>query len=110
MCLSGTVEVANSHNRSETVPLSTSESQKLVASAGAAKVPSASSLPSKSATPSEIQSLDNGGVAESIDCFFLNSPNAYCFFYAISRLIVLVDNEKFRITILFMQQGLELHS
>ncbi|EFO20069.2 hypothetical protein LOAG_08422 [Loa loa] len=55
----GIMEVANSRNRSEVVPLSTSESQKLVANAGGAKMPSASCVPFKSATSIEIQNLEN---------------------------------------------------
>ncbi|KAL3998198.1 hypothetical protein ACH3XW_14065 [Acanthocheilonema viteae] len=60
--INGIVEVANSRNRSETVPLSTSESQKLVASSDDAKIPSVSSIASKPAAPSEIQNLDNGRI------------------------------------------------
>uniref|UniRef100_A0A0R3RPQ8 UBA domain-containing protein n=1 Tax=Elaeophora elaphi TaxID=1147741 RepID=A0A0R3RPQ8_9BILA len=60
--VSGIVEVANPHSRSETVSLSTSKSQKLIPSAGTAKVPSAGSVSSKSAARSEIQSLDNSRV------------------------------------------------
>uniref|UniRef100_A0AAF5PZJ7 CUE domain-containing protein n=1 Tax=Wuchereria bancrofti TaxID=6293 RepID=A0AAF5PZJ7_WUCBA len=56
--ISGIVEVANPRKRSETVPLSTSESQKLVANAGDAKVP----FPFKSATSNEIESLDSDRV------------------------------------------------
>ncbi|VIO96288.1 Uncharacterized protein BM_BM7032 [Brugia malayi] len=53
--INGIVEIVNPHKRSETVPLSTSESQKLVANAGDAKVP----FPFKSATSNEAESLDS---------------------------------------------------
>ncbi|KAM3720773.1 SPATS2-like protein [Dirofilaria immitis] len=57
--VNGIVEIANSRSRSEIAPLSTSESQKPVANAGAPKVPSVSSVPFKSETSNEIQSFNN---------------------------------------------------
>ncbi|OZC12455.1 hypothetical protein X798_00086 [Onchocerca flexuosa] len=64
--INGVMEVTNSRNRSETVALSTSESQKLVASADVPKVPSASFIPFKSAAPNEIENFNNGHANEDI--------------------------------------------
>uniref|UniRef100_A0A8R1XQ16 CUE domain-containing protein n=1 Tax=Onchocerca volvulus TaxID=6282 RepID=A0A8R1XQ16_ONCVO len=64
--INGVVEVTNSRNRSETVALSTSESQKLMASADVPKVPSVSSIPFKSAAPNEIENFNNSHASEGV--------------------------------------------